>query len=104
METIELVPITPDESPDQETAEPAATRPRTRWAGVVWGLVFAALAVTAIQLIASPERFDEAIEWLATLTPPAITAYALLTIGALVLIAGLVGLLRRAQVLVASRR
>lgn len=109
METIELVPYTPDEPPldatdDQTDTDTGVTRPRTRWAAIVWGLVFAALAVAGIQLVSSPVRFDQMLDWFVALTLPAVIAYALLAVGVLVLVAGLVGLLRRAQVLLASRR
>ncbi|GAA3924078.1 hypothetical protein GCM10022382_32260 [Microbacterium invictum] len=103
------MPFTPDEPPlaasgDEADTGTSATRPRTRWAAILWGLVFAALAVAGIQLVSSPERFDQMLDWLAALTAPAVIAYALLTVGVLVLVAGLVGLLRRAHVLLAARR
>ncbi|MDQ2698585.1 MAG: hypothetical protein M3Y46_07310 [Actinomycetota bacterium] len=82
-------------------ASPAASlprrRPRTRWAGIVWGLVLAAIAAVAVSILADPARQEVAMEWLQHLTPAAAVAYSVLVIGAFALIAGIVGLARRAQ-------
>lgn len=82
-------------------ASPAASlprrRPRTRWAGIVWGLVLAAIAAVAVSILADPARQEVAMEWLQHLTPAAAVAYSVLVIGAFALIAGVVGLARRAQ-------
>jgi len=78
-------------------------RPRTRWAGIVWGLVFVALATIGIWASSDPARLDGFAPWLGTLDPGAAIGYGLLTVGGLLLVGGLVGLLRRAQI-AASRR
>ena len=82
-------------------ASPAASlprrRPRTHWAGIVWGLVLAAIAAAALSILADPARQEVALEWLLHLTPAAAVAYSVLVIGAFALIAGIVGLARRAQ-------
>lgn len=78
-------------------AEASVPRPRTRWAGIVWGLVLAAIAAIALSILTDSARLDAAIEWLLTVTPAAAIAYAVLVIGAFALIAGIVGLARRAQ-------
>lgn len=87
-------------------AEAGAERPRTprtRWAAIVWGLVLGVLALAGVWLTADPERLDAALTWAGELDAGAAVAYGLLAIGALLLIGGLAGLLRRAQV-AASRR
>lgn len=85
-------------------AAPAVPAPRTRWAGIVWGLMFVALAAAGAAVAAVPARFTTFLEWAVQTTPEAATAYALLTIGAVLLISGIVGLLRRAQLALARRR
>lgn len=75
----------------------APTEPRTRWAAIIWGLFFAAVAGTGIWLLGDSGRQDAVTDWIATLNPGTITAVILLSVGILVLIGGLAGLLRRAQ-------
>lgn len=82
---------TPPAGPD------AQPRPRTRWAGVVWGLVFAALAAGGLRLAAGPHAIEEISAWVQQVEPATLIAYGLLAVGGLVLVTGLVGLARRAQ-------
>lgn len=90
--------MTPDAaaSPDG-TASDVSPAPRTRWAAIVWGIFLATLAWAGIWILSSPTRRDDVTDWLAGLTPGTITALGLLSLGVLVLITGLVGLIRRAQ-------
>lgn len=71
--------------------------PRVRWAGIVWGTFFSALAFAALWILGSPERREAAGAWLEQLTAPTIVGTAILALGIVLLVAGLVGLLRRAQ-------
>lgn len=90
---------------DAASAEAAAgAGPRTRWAAIVWGLVLAFLAGSALSVLLSPQRRIELAEWITSLEPTTIALYGALAIGALVLLASLVGLLRRAQRALAARR
>lgn len=82
------------------TADP---RPRTRWAGIVWGAAFAALAVAGVWLASGPGRLGDLSAWVGDLSPAAAVGYGVLGIGALLLLTGLVGLLRRAQRALANR-
>lgn len=75
----------------------APTSPRTRWAAIIWGAVFAAVAAMAIGLLADESRSDDVSEWILSLTPASITAMALLALGGIVLICGAIGLIRRGQ-------
>ncbi len=86
---------TPQETP-RPTDTPALTA-RIRWAGIVWGLFFSALSVAALWIVGSAERRDDVAEWYSQLTGPTVAGVAVLALGALLLVAGLVGLLRRAQ-------
>jgi len=82
----------------EETAAPASTpRPRVRWAGIVWGIVLAAVAATGMVLTGSPDRLDDLVAIVPRLSATTVVAGILMTLGALALISGLVGLLRRAQ-------
>lgn len=86
------------------TGPAVANRPRTRWAAIVWGLVFAALASGALYVMLSPQHRFEFIEWATSLEPTTLALYGALAIGVIVLLFGLVGLLRRAQRALAARR
>lgn len=77
--------------------------PRTRWAAIVWGLVLAFLAGSALYVLLSQQRRIELTEWVTSLEPTTFALYGALAIGALVLLASLVGLLRRAQRALARR-
>ncbi|WEK13645.1 MAG: hypothetical protein P0Y48_00090 [Candidatus Microbacterium phytovorans] len=89
--------------PPVETGDPQPPRPRTRWAGIVWGLAFGAIAAGGIWLSSGLERLDGLSAWLLDLGTGAAIGYGLLTVGGLLLVGGIAGLLRRAQ-LAASRR
>jgi hypothetical protein len=78
------------------TAETTAP-PRTRWAAIVWGLLFAAIAATALWMIADDARRDGVADALVALTPITIVTILLLTVGVLLLVGGAAGLIRRAQ-------
>lgn len=98
------VPLAPEAplAPEPAMAAPAL-RPRTRWAGIVWGLVLAAVAAAGIWLASADGRIAELSAWVQELTPATAVGYGILIIGGLLLVTGLVGLLRRAQRAVASR-
>lgn len=113
MSTDDLFPPAPDAAtgelttaviePEQGSAAPASAAPggphapRTRWAAIVWGLVFVALAAAGVVLTASAENFDALVSWIAGLDAATAIGYGVLTVGILVLVIGVVGLLRRAQ-------
>ena len=89
------LPSAPAEQPVTGPAVDAA--PRTRWAAIIWGLVFAAISATA-RVDGDPEcRRDAVADWVVSLSPPAIVAYLLLAGGAIALVGGLVGIARRLQ-------
>jgi len=94
----QTLPIVDDDSSPVEAAPAAsASPPRTRWAAIVWGLCFAAIAWFGIWMLSSTDRRSEISDWFASLNPGTITAVALLSAGVLVLVTGLVGLIRHAQ-------
>lgn len=75
----------------------AVTPPRTRWAAIVWGVLFAAVAATSLWLIADDDRRSGVADWALTLTPVTIITLMILTIGVLVLVTGASALLRTVQ-------
>ncbi|KJL20537.1 hypothetical protein RN51_02755 [Microbacterium oxydans] len=75
----------------------ATTAPRTRWAAIIWGLLFAVIAATALWTLADADRRDAVTEALLALTPTTAVTVALLTVGVLFLVGGAAGLVRRAQ-------
>lgn len=84
--------------PPGDAAPPAsAPPPRTRWAAIVWGACFAAIAWFGIWMLSGDDRRSDVSDWFASLTPGTATAILLLSAGVLVLIAGTVGLIRRGQ-------
>lgn len=82
----------------------ATASPRTRWAGIVWGLVLAAIAGAGIWLASGDGRLDDLAAWVRDLSAAAAVGYGVLAVGLLLLVAGVVGLLRRAQRAVSARR
>lgn len=76
---------------------PGALAPRTRWAAIIWGAALAAIAGFALWITMSPARRTAFAEWMVGLSPAAAAAYLVLAIGAVVLVAGVVGITRRAQ-------
>lgn len=78
--------------------------PRTRWAGIIWGTVFLALALAGLWFASDDTRLDDAAGWARDLGVGEAIGIGLLALGALIVIVGLVGLLRRAQLALARRR
>lgn len=104
-----LTDLTAPPVPAADPAPPAAPladapRPRTRWAGIVWGLAFALLALAGIWLATGEGRIDDLVTWVRELSPATAVGYGVVVIGSVLLVTGLVGLLRRAQRGSASRR
>ncbi|KQO96797.1 hypothetical protein [Leifsonia sp. Leaf264] len=82
-------------TPEPSTTSPAPTGPVIRWAAVVWGLAFSALAAVLLWIVTDVTRRDDVSTWLETLTPGTFVLYAVLALGALLLVAGVAGILRR---------
>ena len=87
-------------------AVPAA--PRVRWAGIVWGSVFALVAIAALWTLAEASRLAGIRDWLLTLSPAElhpgwVIGIVVLAGGLLLLILGGVALLRNLQLRNARR-
>lgn len=81
----------------QATTTDTITAPRTRWAAIIWGVLFAGIAAGSLWLIADDDRRAGVTDWATTLTPATITTLAILGVGVLLMAAGATGLVRRAQ-------
>ena len=90
--------------PDAAAPACSTEAPRTRWAAIIWGLVFAATAALALWVTVSPDRRAAVADWTVSLSPTTAVAYLVLVIGAVALVAGVVGVARRAQRALARRR
>lgn len=77
--------------------EPEQLGPRIRWAGIVWGLVFAGLAAAVLWIVLDPARMELVADWWATLTPGGLILTVLIVLGGLLLVAGLSSLGRRSD-------
>ena len=98
------------EPPAPAPAQPVAaasvplTRPRVRWAGIVWGLVLATIATAALWLLLDPARQAALTSWVVGLSPATAIAVGVLIIGLFALITGVVGIARRTQRGIERRR
>ena len=84
-------------SNDTAAAASALPRPTVRWGALVWSLLFGALAGSALWLMLDPDRRESTGEWLATLSPLAAALYAVVALGIIVALFGIVGLIRRGE-------
>ncbi|SFR69628.1 hypothetical protein SAMN05428970_0745 [Agromyces sp. CF514] len=75
----------------------AAARPTVRWGALVWALIFGATAALTLWVLVDPARRLAADEWIAALNPLAASLYALIAIGVVVALFGVVGLIRRGE-------
>ncbi|WP_430644815.1 hypothetical protein [Agromyces sp. GXS1127] len=73
------------------------TRPTIRWGALVWALVFGGTAALTLWILVDPTRQVATAEWLTTLSPFAAALYALIAVGVLVALFGIVGLIRRGE-------
>jgi hypothetical protein len=101
--TFDSVP--PPYVPEQPTAPTTTEKleaPRIRWAGIVWGTLFAVFSATALAVLADLARraaVRDAIMGLADLhlSPAVIVAVSVLAVGGLLAVIGVTTLTRRAR-------
>lgn len=92
------VPLMDLQTPPTNAAPMAsAPQPRTRWAAIIWGACFAAIAWFGIWMLSGDARRGDVSDWFFSLSPATATAILLLSVGVLVLVAGSVGLIRHGQ-------
>lgn len=78
-------------------AAPERTSPRVRWAGIIWGLVFAAAGGFALWTLVAPERRAAFSDWVLTLDNGGWAVAAAFALGALLLLLGLIQGLKAAS-------
>jgi hypothetical protein len=76
-------------------AEPS--RPTVRWGALVWALLFGTTAATTLWVLVDPARRDVVGDWLITLSPLTATLAAVIIVGVVVALFGIVGLIRRGE-------
>lgn len=82
--------------------EPASTsaaspRPRIRWGAIVWGLIVSSVAIITLAVIRTGAGRESFALWLTGLTPGGIWLIAVLVLGSILLLLGLLSALRRLQ-------
>lgn len=75
----------------------ASERPTVRWGALVWGLLFGLTAAVTLWILIDPGRRNAIDDWFLALNPLAATLYALVAVGAIVVLFGIVGLIRRGE-------
>ncbi|WP_404431493.1 hypothetical protein LG299_14605 [Microbacterium lacus] len=95
-DTVLLEPPAEASAPDPSSIP----EPRVRWAGVAWGLVFAALAGVGLWVVTTASVREAIRTWILefdpdTVAPGAIVAAAIIVVGLVLLIVGAVALVRR---------
>lgn len=89
-------PPAPAASVDTSVAA-SAERPTVRWGAIVWALLYGAAAATTLWILIDPSRRDAVGNWLTTLSPLAAALYAVVVVGVIVALFGIVGLIRRGE-------
>lgn len=78
-----------------------ADLPRIRWAGIVWGALFALVATVTLVFAVVPDRRADVRAWLleldpSTVNPGAAVGYVVLAVGVVLLVTGGIAVARRA--------
>lgn len=82
---------------DEFEPEQSQPRPRIRFGAIAWGLIVCAIAVTVWSIISSPTSRSEVTTWFWELSPGTAILVAILALGALMLLLGILSLIRKAQ-------
>ncbi|ANJ25823.1 hypothetical protein [Agromyces aureus] len=78
-------------------ANEPAPKPTVRWGALVWALIFGGAAALTLWILVEPARRVAADAWLSSLNPLAAWLYALVAVGVVVALFGVVGLIRRGE-------
>lgn len=76
---------------------PTAAAPRIRTAGIVWGLILAAISAAVIVFAGWPQQRTQVNDWAASIGWPGLWAGVVIAIGVLVLILVGLSVVKRAQ-------
>ncbi|MEF3402580.1 hypothetical protein [Agromyces sp. CCNWLW203] len=91
------VPPVPLASPVSSVSPVSPARPTVRWGALVWALLFGATAATTLWVLVDSARRDLVGDWLVTLSPLTATLVAVIIVGVVLALFGIVGLIRRAE-------
>jgi hypothetical protein len=84
--------------PAAASAQPGRDdRPTIRWGAIAWALIFAAIAGTTLWVLVSEQRRETVAVSLAAMQPAFVVLYAVLALGAVLALFGVVGLIRRGE-------
>ena len=72
-------------------------RPRVRAASIAWGLIVIAISTTVIWVVSAASRRAQFDDWVLGLTPASISVLAVLLLGAVLLLVGILVGIRRLQ-------
>lgn len=89
----------PDRDPAATRERPAdaVERPTIRWGALVWSLLFGVTAAFTLWVLIDPTRRLAVGDWLTTLNPLAAGLYALVGLGVILALFGIVGLIRHGE-------
>jgi hypothetical protein len=95
-------PVPAEPAPTPTVTLPATTlgiptTPRIRWGGVIWGALFCAFGVVVMVVLSSDSNRQGFTAWFDGLGPAGAGITAIIALGVLVLILGILGLAGRAQ-------
>ena len=91
------VPPVPPASPVSSVSPVSPARPTVRWGALVWALLFGATAATTLWVLVDAARRDLVGDWLVTLSPLTATLVAVIIVGVVLALFGIVGLNSRAE-------
>lgn len=94
--TVPAPPPAPAPAPASPTVAPQA-QPTVRWGALVWALLFGMTAATTLWVLVDPARREVVGDWLITLSPLTATLTAVIIVGVVVALFGIVGLIRRGE-------
>lgn len=84
-------------APGVPGGDEAVIRPRIRSGAIAWGLIVCGIAVAVLLVVSDGASRTAFASWLGALTPGGYLLIAVLALGGLILLWGLLGLIRRAQ-------
>lgn len=91
-------PTAPEEATAPATAAGVADpRPRIRFAGIAWGVVFATTALVLLGVVTDPVRRRTAAQWLGSLEGDTAAIILALVLGAVLVLGALLASVRRLQ-------
>lgn len=92
-----VTPASHDAAATAPEAPAPTARPTVRWGALVWALLFGTAAATTLWVLVEPARRDLVGDWMVTLSPLTATLTAVIVVGVVIALFGIVGLIRRGE-------